>query len=151
QDVVGLVDLLEARLGGLVPGIAIWVILHRELAVGLLEVIPGCLSRHTQRGVIVLLGHFSPLLLGAGAQAGLADRYAPSQGKSRPAWGEARALCGRGLWGHGRARPHRRPDSGLETPPPPLAEGEGANQDWSWGLPPPPKPLPQVEGEFLPR
>src|SRR6185437_16225170 len=72
-------------------------------------------------------------------------------GKSRPAWGEARALCGRGLWGHDRARPHRHPDSGLETPPPPLAEGEGANQDWSWGLPPPPKPLPQVEGEFLPR
>jgi ABC-type uncharacterized transport system permease subunit len=41
QDVVRLRDLLEALLGVLVPRIAIRVILARELAVGLLDLLVG--------------------------------------------------------------------------------------------------------------
>ena len=62
QDVVGLVDLLEPRLGLLVAGIAVRVVLHGELAIGLLQVVRARLPRHAQGGVVVLLRHFSPSL-----------------------------------------------------------------------------------------
>ena len=65
QDVVGLVDFLELRLGLLVAGIAIRMVLHRELAVGLLQVVGARVPRHAQRGVIILFGHLSPLSCGA--------------------------------------------------------------------------------------
>src|SRR5262245_28108245 len=60
QDVIGLADFLEPCLGLLVAGIAVRVVLHGELAIGLLEVLGACLARHTKRGVIVLLRHLSP-------------------------------------------------------------------------------------------
>ena len=61
QHIVGFVDFLEPRLGLLVAGIAIGVKLHGELAVRLLQVVRARVLRHTQRGVIILLGHLSPL------------------------------------------------------------------------------------------
>ena len=65
QDVVGLVDFLEARLGLLVAGIAVGMELHRELAIRLLQVVRARIPRHAQGGVIILLGHLSPLSRGA--------------------------------------------------------------------------------------
>ena len=60
EDVVGLVDFLELVLAVLVAGIAVRVTLHRELAIGRLElgVARGALDR--QDFVVAALGHHSP-------------------------------------------------------------------------------------------
>ena len=44
EEVVGLADLLEARLGLRVAGVAVWVVLAGELAVGLLDLRGGRLA-----------------------------------------------------------------------------------------------------------
>src|SRR5947209_6257039 len=56
EHVVGLGDLLEARLRLLIAGVAIGVVLARELAVGLLDLIGRGLLVHPQGGVKVLAG-----------------------------------------------------------------------------------------------
>ena len=56
QDVVGFLNVLEALLGGLVPGIQIGMILARELPVRLADLVRGGLARNAQRFVIVVLG-----------------------------------------------------------------------------------------------
>ena len=48
QDVVGLVDFLELGLGLLVARVAVGVILHRELAIRLLQVVRARIPRHAQ-------------------------------------------------------------------------------------------------------
>src|SRR5204862_296502 len=53
EDVVGLGDLLEALLGPLVARVAVGVVLARELAVGLLDLIRRRVLRHTERLVVV--------------------------------------------------------------------------------------------------
>src|SRR5882724_11113959 len=57
QDVIGLADVLERLLGGFVPGIAVRVILHGELAVRSLQLIGIGRSRHAKDFVEVLLRH----------------------------------------------------------------------------------------------
>ena len=57
EDVVSLVDLLELLLGGVVVGIAIGVVLHRELAVGLLDCVRVGVPRHAQQVVVVRFRH----------------------------------------------------------------------------------------------
>ena len=59
QDVVGLVDFLEFLLGRLVARIAVRVILHRQLAVGPLQLVGIGRFRHAEYFVKVLLRHFS--------------------------------------------------------------------------------------------
>ena len=53
EHVVGLGDLLEARLGLLVVGVAVGVVLARELAVGLLDLLGGRLLVDPERLVVV--------------------------------------------------------------------------------------------------
>src|SRR5262249_60795287 len=62
EDVVGLVDFLEVMLAILVPGIAVGVIFHRELAKGGLHVRLARAAGHAQHFVIVALRHRNPLL-----------------------------------------------------------------------------------------
>ena len=85
QDLVGLVDLLEFFLGGLVAGVVVRVVFQRQLTVGLLDLlVRGCLG-YPQDLVIVtfFLCHFhSPL---AASCAGL------KTGKCRP--GKPERLC----------------------------------------------------------
>ncbi len=57
QDRVGLGRFLELLLGGLVAGIAIGVVLQRELAVGALDVLVARVARDAQDGVVVALAH----------------------------------------------------------------------------------------------
>src|SRR5262249_21197876 len=57
QDRVGLVDRLEARLGGLVAGLLVRVVLAGELAEGLLDVGLACGPRDPERLVVVLEIH----------------------------------------------------------------------------------------------
>ena len=57
QHRVGLVDLLEALLGGLVPGILVGVVHPRELAVGALERGLVRVARDPEDRVEVLTGH----------------------------------------------------------------------------------------------
>jgi hypothetical protein len=62
EDVVGLLDLLEALLGGLIARIDVRVELPGEAAVGLLDVgVRGSLG-DAQDLVIVALGHAAPAL-----------------------------------------------------------------------------------------
>ena len=60
EHLVGLVDLLEARLGGLVARVDVRVDLARELAVRLLDLLLGRGLRDAERGVVVLEFHRSP-------------------------------------------------------------------------------------------
>src|SRR5271165_607063 len=62
QHVVGLAHFLEASLGLLVAGIAVGMVLHRELAVRLLEIFAARVSRDPQGRIIILLRHLSPFL-----------------------------------------------------------------------------------------
>ena len=57
EDLVGLVDFLEAVLAVGVAGIAVGVELHRELAIGGLEIGVGRAAFDAQHLVIVALGH----------------------------------------------------------------------------------------------
>src|SRR5262249_46789071 len=57
QDVIGLADVLELLLCRLVPGIAVGVPLHGELAVGLLEILGAAPLRYTEQLVKILLSH----------------------------------------------------------------------------------------------
>jgi len=59
QDVIGFADVLELLLGGVVAGIAVRVILHRELAVSPLQFIGISRFRDTKDLVKVLLRHSS--------------------------------------------------------------------------------------------
>ena len=70
QDVVGFLDVLEALLGGLVPGVQVGMILARELPVGLADLVRGGLARNAQRFVIVVLGsrHSNQTGIRAGAR-----------------------------------------------------------------------------------
>ena len=54
QDVVGFLDLLEALLGGFIAGIQIRMILARQLAVSLADLVFLGGARHTERFVIIL-------------------------------------------------------------------------------------------------
>ena len=61
QDVVGFIHLLELRLRGLVAGVAVGVILHGHLAVGLFQVIRAGVLGDAQGGIEVRFGcHVSP-------------------------------------------------------------------------------------------
>ena len=66
EHVVGLGDLLEARLGLLVVGVAVGVVLARELAVGLLDLLGRRLLLDAERRVVVAGGprgrHHAPLM-----------------------------------------------------------------------------------------
>jgi len=62
QDIVGLADILELRFGRLVARIAVRVVLHGELSVGLLQVVRAGLARNAQGCIEILLGHASALL-----------------------------------------------------------------------------------------
>src|SRR6185503_7595282 len=55
EDLVRLGNLLEGGLGALVPGIAVGVVLQRELAVRLLDVVRGCVPRNPEHAVVVAL------------------------------------------------------------------------------------------------
>ena len=57
QDLVRLVDLLEALLGLLVPGVDVRMVLPGELAVGGPDLLLGGGLRHAQHGVVVLEFH----------------------------------------------------------------------------------------------
>src|SRR5712691_7011056 len=57
QDIVGFADVLELVLGRFVAGIAVRVVLHRELAVGPLQLIGIGRFRHPKNVVKVLLRH----------------------------------------------------------------------------------------------
>jgi hypothetical protein len=57
QDVVGLADLLEALLGAVVSGIAVRMIFHGQLAVGLLKVFRLGAAPHTEGFIVALLCH----------------------------------------------------------------------------------------------
>src|SRR6185312_5570324 len=57
QNVVGLVDVLEGLLGLLVPGIAVGVILHGHLAIGLLDLVGAGVPLDAEKLIKVLLGH----------------------------------------------------------------------------------------------
>jgi hypothetical protein len=57
EDAVGLRRLLEALLGLLVPGVAVGVVLERELAVGGLHLLLGGVSGDPEDLVIVALRH----------------------------------------------------------------------------------------------
>ncbi len=59
QDLVGLADFLELRLGGLVARVAVRVVLHRLLAVCPLQVVGRGLARAFQQRVVILLCQFS--------------------------------------------------------------------------------------------
>src|SRR5580704_5758903 len=54
QDIVGMIDVLELLLGGLIPRIAIRMVLHGEFAERLLEVVGACRSADSEQLVIVL-------------------------------------------------------------------------------------------------
>ena len=60
EDLVGLVDFLEAVLGVLVAGIAVRMTLHRLLAEGDLDVAVACGALDRQRFVVAALGHHVP-------------------------------------------------------------------------------------------
>src|SRR3954471_136543 len=64
HDVVGRLDLLEALLGLRVVRVAVRVVLARELAVGLLDLVGRRLALDAQDGIWVSLGHPCPLLRG---------------------------------------------------------------------------------------
>ena len=57
QDVVGLADFLEFLLGALVARVAVRVMLHRELAIGLLQLVGARRFGHAEDLVKVLLSH----------------------------------------------------------------------------------------------
>jgi hypothetical protein len=77
EDLVRLGDLLERLLGLLVAGVAVGVVLERELAVRLLDVVLGGALRQTEHVVVVaLLRHESgPRLQALGSRN---DRRRPS-------------------------------------------------------------------------
>src|SRR6185295_3923875 len=62
QRVVGLLNLLEALLGFLVALVSIGVVLTRQLAVGTLDLVRGCVPRDPKHRVQVAGGHFLSLL-----------------------------------------------------------------------------------------
>src|SRR4051794_232200 len=64
HDVVGGLDLLEALLGLGVVRVAVRVVLARELAVGLLDLLGRRLAVDAEDGIWVSLGHLCPLLRG---------------------------------------------------------------------------------------
>ena len=57
EHLVGLLGLLEFLLRGLVIRIAVRMMLHRELAIGLLDLLVAGVFRHTQDLVVIALGH----------------------------------------------------------------------------------------------
>src|SRR5690606_36297069 len=57
QDLVGLLGLLELALGRLVGRIAVGMVFHRELPIGLLQVIGGRVLRYPEYIVEATLGH----------------------------------------------------------------------------------------------
>src|SRR5581483_9957234 len=57
QNVVGFVDVLEFLLGGLVPGVAVGVVLHRQLAIGPLQFLGVGGSADAENLVEIALGH----------------------------------------------------------------------------------------------
>src|SRR6266567_1726245 len=57
QDVVGFVDFLELRLAVLVAGIAVRMPLHRQLAIGGLELAIACGALDLEDFVKIALGH----------------------------------------------------------------------------------------------
>src|SRR5260221_436671 len=57
QDVIGLADFLEFMLGGLVPRVAVRMELHRQAAIGLLQLLRRGVAPNTEGIVIVLLRH----------------------------------------------------------------------------------------------
>ena len=57
QHLVGFGRLLEALLGGLVPGIAVWVVLQCQLAIRALDFLVGGLSRQPEHLVAVASAH----------------------------------------------------------------------------------------------
>src|SRR5688572_229096 len=61
QDLVRLLRLLEFVLGTLVIRIAIRMVLHRVLAIGLLQVVVGRIAIETEHRVVVPLRHSTPL------------------------------------------------------------------------------------------
>jgi len=61
EHLVSLLGFLEAILGGIVVGIAIGVVLHREAAIGLLKVIGRRIPADTQDFVVVTLAHSTAL------------------------------------------------------------------------------------------
>jgi hypothetical protein len=60
QDLVGLAQLLELVLGRLVAGVAVGMVLHRQLAIRLLDVLGAGPAPHPKRLVKILLSHRSP-------------------------------------------------------------------------------------------
>src|SRR6185437_2573301 len=60
EDLVGLAQLLELVLGRRVPRVAVGVVLHRQLAIGLLDVLGAGPAPHAQELVKILLSHRSP-------------------------------------------------------------------------------------------
>ena len=60
EDVVRLGDLLEALLGLLVAGVLVGVVLARELAVRLLDLVGRGLALDAEHLVVVLCGHRRP-------------------------------------------------------------------------------------------
>ena len=59
QDLVGFLGFLEFVLGALVVRIAVRMVLHRELAIRLLDVVFGCVAIDAEHRVVVALRHES--------------------------------------------------------------------------------------------
>src|SRR5690606_10124114 len=59
QHLIGLLALLEPRLGRLVAGVAVRVVLHRTAAIGLLQLILGGAATDAEDLVVVTLAHRS--------------------------------------------------------------------------------------------
>src|SRR6185295_9264152 len=60
EDVVSLVDLLEARLRGMIVGIGVGVVLLCELAIGALDVIGGTAAHNAKDFIETSLAHADP-------------------------------------------------------------------------------------------
>ena len=85
EDLVGLLRLLEFLLGTLVVRVAVRVVLHRELAVGLLDVLFGRVPVDAQNRVVVALCHVSdPSPDPECSRASGGSRFEPRSGAGRP-------------------------------------------------------------------
>ena len=92
EHVVGLGNLLELLLGDLVIRIAVRMVLHRELAIGLLEVVLAGIAGGAEKVVVVGPGHGSAPREGVAHGRPVADRLRIHGSRPRPAQEEGRSF-----------------------------------------------------------
>ena len=103
ENLVGLADFLEACFCRLVVRVAVGVVLHGELAVGLFQVLRVRVFRHFQGGVVICFGHHLPQGKAKGVVRSTLSRDAPG-----PRWGQSAPDPG--------ASPLRQMGSGADWP-----------------------------------